>query len=77
MIQEGIARLAEGKTLIIIAHRLSTITSSNQIIVLDEGKIVEKGVHDELIRAGNLYSRMWDALMSAQDWKIETEEDRK
>ncbi len=73
LIQEGIARLAEGKTLIIIAHRLSTITSSNQIIVLDEGKIVEKGVHDELIRAGNLYSRMWDALMSAQDWKFETD----
>ena len=77
LIQDAIAKLAGGKTLIIIAHRLSTIASSNQIIVLDEGKIVEKGTHDELIRRENLYSRMWDALMSAQDWKIETEEDQK
>jgi ATP-binding cassette subfamily B protein len=77
LIQEAIARLARGKTLIIIAHRLSTITSSNQIIVLDEGKIVEKGTHDELIRRENLYSRMWEAHVSAQDWKFETEEDRK
>jgi len=77
LIQDAIARLAKGKTLIIIAHRLSTITSSNQIIVLDEGKIVEKGVHVELIQAGNLYSRMWEAHVSAQDWKFETEEERK
>ncbi len=77
LIQDAITRLAEGKTLIIIAHRLSTITSSNQIIVLDEGKIVEKGTHEELILAENLYSRMWKAHVSAQDWKFETEEDRK
>ena len=77
LIQDAITKLAEGKTLIIIAHRLSTITSSNQIIVLDEGKIVEKGTHEELILAENLYSRMWKAHVSAQDWKFETEEDRK
>ncbi len=77
LIQEAIARLAEGKTLIIIAHRLSTITSSSQILVLSDGKIVEKGAHVELIQAGNLYSRMWEAHVSAQDWKFETEEERK
>jgi len=77
LIQDAIARLAEGKTLIIIAHRLSTITSSNQIIVINEGNIAEKGTHDELIRAGNLYSRMWEAHVSAQDWKFETDGDRK
>jgi len=77
LIQDAIARLAEGKTLIIIAHRLSTITSSNQIIVLNEGNIAEKGTHDELIRAGNLYSRMWEAHVSAQDWKFETDGDRR
>lgn len=77
LIQDAIARLAKGKTLIIIAHRLSTITSSNQIIVLDEGKIVEKGTHVELIGREKLYSRMWEAHVSAKDWKIETEEERK
>ena len=77
LIQDAIEKLAYGKTLIIIAHRLSTITSADQIIVLDEGKIVEKGTHEELIQAGNLYSRMWNAHVSAQDWKFETEGDRK
>ena len=76
LIQEAIARLAIGKTLIIIAHRLSTITDSNQIIVLDDGKIVENGTHDELISRENLYSRMWEAHESAQDWKFETERER-
>jgi len=73
LIQDAIEKLAYGKTLIIIAHRLSTVTEADQIIVLDEGKIVEKGTHEELIQAGNLYSRMWDAHVSAQDWKIETD----
>ncbi len=77
LIQDAIGKLAHGKTLIIIAHRLSTVTEADQIIVLDEGKIVEKGTHEELIQAGNLYSRMWDAHVAAQDWKFETEEDRK
>ena len=71
LIQDAIGKLAYGKTLILIAHRLSTITEADQIIVLCEGKIVEKGTHEELIHAGNLYSRMWDAHVSAQDWKFE------
>ena len=73
LIQDAIGKLAYGKTLVIIAHRLSTIIEADQIIVLDEGKIVEKGTHEELIQAGNLYSRMWNAHVSAQDWKFETE----
>ncbi len=74
LIQDAIGKLAYGKTLIIIAHRLSTIVSADQIIVLDEGKIVEKGTHEELIRADKLYARMWNAHMSARDWKFETKE---
>jgi len=77
LIQDAIGKLAGGKTLIIIAHRLSTITYSNQIIVLDDGNIAEKGTHDELIQEKNLYNRMWSAHVSAQDWKFETEEERR
>jgi len=77
LIQDAIGKLAGGKTLIIIAHRLSTITYSNQIIVLDDGNIAEKGTHDELIREKKLYNRMWSAHVSAQDWKFETEEERR
>ena len=77
LIQEAIEKLAYGKTLIIIAHRLSTIVSADQIIVLDEGKIVEKGTHKELIRSDNLYVRMWNAYALARDWKFETRENVK
>jgi len=74
LIQDAIATLTKDKTLIIIAHRLRTITESNTIIVLDEGRIIETGSHQELLDTGSLYSRMWDAHTSAQDWKFETEE---
>jgi ATP-binding cassette subfamily B protein len=77
LIQDAIGNLAQGKTLVVIAHRLSTITEANQIIVLDEGKMVEKGAHEELIQAKNLYSRMWDAHVTAQGWKFETGDERR
>ena len=72
LIQDAVGKLSAGKTLIIIAHRLSTITEANQIVVLDEGNIVEKGSHRELLQAGNLYRRMWEAHMRAQEWVFET-----
>ena len=44
-----------GRTSIVIAHRLSTIVNADQILVLDQGKIVERGTHEELVKAGGLY----------------------
>jgi len=72
LIQDAIGKLSAGKTLIIIAHRLSTITEADQIVVLDEGRIVEKGTHPQLLEAGNMYRRMWEAHMRAQEWVFET-----
>jgi len=72
LIQDAIGKLSAGKTLIIIAHRLSTITEADQIVILDGGKIVEKGTHPELLKAGNMYRRMWEAHMRAQEWVFET-----
>jgi ATP-binding cassette, subfamily B, multidrug efflux pump len=58
-IQEQLIGLMEGKTVIAIAHRLSTIARMDRLIVLDEGRIVEQGSHDELLRLGGHYERLW------------------
>ncbi|HKU69208.1 MAG TPA: ABC transporter ATP-binding protein [Burkholderiales bacterium] len=58
-IQEQLLGLMEGKTVIAIAHRLSTIARMDRLIVLDAGRIVEQGSHDELLRRGGHYERLW------------------
>ena len=58
-IQEQLLGLMEGKTVIAIAHRLSTIARMDRLIVLDAGRIVEQGTHDELLRRGGHYERLW------------------
>lgn len=58
-IQEAISRLIKGRTVIVIAHRLHTIQHADQILLLAQGRIIERGSHDELLRAGGLYRDMW------------------
>ncbi|MGS0690326.1 ABC transporter ATP-binding protein [Shewanella sp. 30m-9] len=58
-IQESLYQLMEGKTVIAIAHRLSTIAAMDRLIVLDDGKIVEQGSHQELINLGGIYAQLW------------------
>ena len=59
-IQRSLDTLKEGRTVIAIAHRLSTIRNADKIYVLEDGKIVENGTHDELVTIGKVYSNLWD-----------------
>ena len=59
-IQRSLDTLKEGRTVIAIAHRLSTIRNADKIYVLENGRIVENGTHDELVSIGKVYSSLWD-----------------
>src|SRR5690606_530319 len=58
-IQAELDRIAEGRTTLVIAHRLSTVMNADQILVLDAGRIVERGTHVALLELGGHYAQMW------------------
>ena len=77
LIQKAFSELTRGRTVIMIAHRLSTVVGADKILVLDEGRIVEQGSHEELTAAGGLYARMWADYNQAVQWKITSEGEAK
>lgn len=58
-IQENLYRLMQGKTVIAIAHRLSTIAAMDRLVVMDKGRVIEEGSHEDLVAKGGLYAQLW------------------
>lgn len=69
-VQAAIDRLVRDRTVIVIAHRLSTIAGADRILVIDAGGLAEQGRHDELLRAGGRYARMWQAQEAVKHWHV-------
>lgn len=71
LIQRAFEKLMRGKTVILIAHRLSTVRGANKIVVMDKGRLIEQGGHNELLTKRGKYSEMWNMYNKTLDWKME------
>lgn len=69
---EAIAQVIYGKTVIVIAHRLNSIAGADQICVLDSGRLAAAGTHEELLAGCPVYERLWQAAQSSAQWKVTT-----
>ena len=72
LIQKAFERLMAGKTVIMIAHRLSTVVGADKIVVLDGGRKVEEGTHEELLAASGTYAKIWSQYTEAIEWGVES-----
>ena len=69
-VQRGLRVLTQDKTLVVVAHRLQTVRAADRILVLDRGRIVEQGSHDELLATGGRYAAFWNERSRAAGWRI-------
>ena len=73
LMQEALSELVKDKTVIMIAHRLNTIEHANQILVISDGKIAERGKHEDLIVADGIYKRLFDIYKKTNIWQMDIE----
>ena len=70
LIQEAITKQIKGKTVVVIAHRLRTVVGADKIVVLEEGKLVEEGTYEELIKKKGLYSKLYHIQQESLGWCV-------
>lgn len=70
LVQKAFAELSKDKTVIMIAHRLTTVRNAEKIFVLKDGQIEDAGTHDELVRSGSLYAKMWKDYQTSIGWRV-------
>lgn len=76
-LQAALAALVAEKTLIVVAHKLSTVQTADEILVFDAGRVVERGVHDDLVGMDGLYAGLWRHWTEAANWRIGNKAPRK
>jgi len=70
LVQRAFAELSKDKTVIMIAHRLTTVRNADKIYVLKDGRIEDAGTHEELVKSGSLYAKMWKDYQTSISWKV-------
>ena len=70
-VQHALAQALTGRTSLVIAHRLSTVRDADQILVIDDGRVIESGRHEELLAAGGLYAELYRTQFASQDEALE------
>lgn len=69
-IQEALSRLCEGRTVVVVAHRLSTIAHADHIVVLERGRVVDQGTHEDLLSRSRTYQSLWKSHTESLDWSL-------
>ncbi len=77
LIQQAITQLVAEKTVVVIAHRLQSVRNADQIIVLDGGRVAQRGTHDQLLVERGLYARLWCEQSRAHDWQLRSDDGQK
>lgn len=65
LVQQALDRIARDRTVVMIAHRLKTVRNASSVVVVEDGRVAQRGTHDDLLRQGGIYARLWELQTAA------------